>query len=170
MSMTAVVIGYGNVVRGDDGVGPLVAEAVAARRLPGVCALAVPQLTPELAEVLAGADLAVFVDAGVTPEGGGAHVLPVGPAPRPESLGHTRDPGVLLALAREVFGRFPRAWIVRVPAVTFRFGAGLSTSVSRGAAAALREVVRLVGPADPQRVDVGAESSAAAVLDRVDCT
>ena len=31
-----LVIGYGNTLRGDDGVGPKVAEAVAALALPGV--------------------------------------------------------------------------------------------------------------------------------------
>jgi hypothetical protein len=35
-SAGAPVIGYGNTLRGDDGIGPAVAEAVAALGLPGV--------------------------------------------------------------------------------------------------------------------------------------
>src|SRR5690242_2835552 len=62
-----VVIGYGNDIRGDDAAGPLAARAVAAWGAPGVRALAAHQLTPELAEALAAAELAIFVDAGVAP-------------------------------------------------------------------------------------------------------
>src|SRR5262245_1795360 len=62
---SVVVIGYGNDLRGDDAVGLRAAQAVAAWDMPGVCGLAVHQLTPELAEILAGAALAIFVDARV---------------------------------------------------------------------------------------------------------
>jgi hydrogenase maturation protease len=146
--MRAVVIGYGNTLRGDDGVGPRVAEAVAAQELPGVRTLAVPQLTPELAEVLAGARLAVFVDARANPAGGDVEVLRVQAARGPESVGHTSDPGVLLALTEAVYGAHPPAWLVRIPAMSFPFGAGLSDCASRGAAAALREVLRVIASAE----------------------
>jgi len=165
----ALVIGYGNALRGDDAAGPEVAEAVAGRGMPGVQALTVPQLTPELAEVLAGARLAVFVDASTGPEAGGVQVLPLRAAERPESLGHTSDPGLLLALAGAVYGRCPPAWIVRVPAVSFQLGAGLSPGAGRGIAAALREVVSLVAPADSGRGEAGDQLSATAPLQRKDC-
>jgi hydrogenase maturation protease len=148
--MTAVVIGYGNTLRGDDGAGPKVAEAVAALELPGVRALAVPQLTPELAQELVGARVAVFVDAAMNSAGGGVEILRVAAAERPESAGHTSDPGVLLALADAVYGAHLHAWLVRVPAADFAFGTGLSACASRGTTAALREVLRLVGSAAPR--------------------
>ena len=65
MRSRLLVIGYGNELRGDDGVGPRVARAVSDWRLPGVTALAVHQLAPELAEPLSLSDAAVFVDAAV---------------------------------------------------------------------------------------------------------
>ena len=145
--MTAVVIGYGNTLRGDDGAGPMVAEAVATLGMPGVQALAVPQLNPELAEVLAGARLAVFVDASTGPAPG-VQVLPLHAAVRSESLGHTSDPGVLLALTAAVYGRRPAAFVVTIPAERFPFGAGLSPAAESGVAAAIREVVRLVAIAE----------------------
>jgi hydrogenase maturation protease len=144
VSMAVLVIGYGNTLRGDDGAGPAVAEAITAQGLPGVRALVVPQLTPELADVLAEARVAVFVDAAMISEAEGVQALPVRPAARPESLGHTSDPGALLALAEAVYGHSPLAWIVRVPAVSFQLGASLSPCAQRGTAAALREVLRLV--------------------------
>jgi hydrogenase maturation protease len=48
MNTDLLVIGYGNELRSDDGVGPRVARAVAEWRLPGVEAIAVHQLTLEL--------------------------------------------------------------------------------------------------------------------------
>ena len=65
MPADALVIGYGNTLRGDDGIGPAVAEAVAALGLPGVRVIVAHQLTPELAADLADAQLVVFVDAAV---------------------------------------------------------------------------------------------------------
>ena len=58
-----LVIGYGNELRGDDGIGPRVAEAIAAAHHPGVRVVSCFQLVPELAADLAKARLAVFVDA-----------------------------------------------------------------------------------------------------------
>jgi hydrogenase maturation protease len=60
---TTLVIGFGNTLRSDDGVGPRVASVVAGWGLPGVVAIAVHQLGPELAEPLAEAGRAFFVDA-----------------------------------------------------------------------------------------------------------
>jgi hypothetical protein len=58
-----LLIGYGNELRGDDGVGPYVAREIDRRDLPGVRTFALHQLAPELAEEIAGADGVIFVDA-----------------------------------------------------------------------------------------------------------
>ena len=59
----SLVIGYGNSLRSDDGIGVRVAEIVADWYLPEVRSLCLPQLTPELAADLAKVDLVIFVDA-----------------------------------------------------------------------------------------------------------
>ena len=64
-STRLLVIGYGNTLRGDDGVGPRAAEAIATLALPGVRALVCPLLTPELAEAVSQAGVVIFVDAAV---------------------------------------------------------------------------------------------------------
>src|SRR5687767_15002380 len=64
-----LVIGYGNTLRRDDGVGPRVAETVGALRLPGVRTLVCQQLSPEHAEPISQADAVVFVDAAVDAPG-----------------------------------------------------------------------------------------------------
>ncbi|PPT05423.1 NADH-reducing hydrogenase maturation factor [Geitlerinema sp. FC II] len=58
-----LVIGYGNSLRGDDGIGRAIAEQVASWNLPHVRSLSLHQLTPELAEELSRVDRAVFIDA-----------------------------------------------------------------------------------------------------------
>ena len=60
-----LVIGYGNTLRRDDGVGPKLADAVAALGLTGVRTLACALLTPELAEAVSQAQRVIFVDAAV---------------------------------------------------------------------------------------------------------
>ena len=58
-----LVIGYGNTLRGDDGVGPRVVEAIGTLGLPGVRTLICPLLTPELADPISRAEKVIFVDA-----------------------------------------------------------------------------------------------------------
>jgi hydrogenase maturation protease len=136
----ALVIGYGNELRGDDGAGPRVARAVQGWGLPGVRALALHQLTPELAEDLAGARVAVFVDAAADADPAGPRRLSPGGG---NALGHICDPGTLLALARGLFGRSPPAWLITVPARSFAPGEGLSETARAGVRRALPEVARL---------------------------
>jgi hydrogenase maturation protease len=139
------VIGYGNPLRGDDAVGQAVAAAVAGWGLPDVQALALHQLVPELAEPLAGAALAVFVDARLAPEGGSVQVQPVRSSSGPVGLGHTSDPLFLLGLARAVYGNSPPAWLITVPGADFEFGSGLSPTAREGMEAALRKIACLAG-------------------------
>ena len=62
---TVLVIGYGNPGRLDDGLGPALAEALAALELPGVTVEANYQLTVEDAAAVAEHDVVVFADASV---------------------------------------------------------------------------------------------------------
>jgi hydrogenase maturation protease len=140
----ALVIGYGSPLRGDDAAGQEVAAAVARWAVSGVQALAVHQLTPELAEPLARARLAVFVDAYPARDDGAVRVellnRPCGPA----ALGHTGDPCFLLGLAQALYGRRPPAWLVAVPGVDFDFGEALSPTAGDGVRSALGQVARLL--------------------------
>ena len=139
MDSHLLVIGYGNTLRRDDGVGPRVAAAVGRLRLPGVLTMACPQLTPELADPLSRAGAAVFVDASVEHRGP-VRVRRLGPAGSSQILAHAADPRVLLALARDAFGRAPRAWMLTIPARELGFGERLS----RPAALGLKDAVRAV--------------------------
>jgi hydrogenase maturation protease len=141
------VIGYGNDLRGDDAVGPFAATVVAAWDMPGVQALAVHQLMPELAEALAVANLVIFVDACAPAPLAGEEfvsVRPIEPAAVDSAIGHTGDPCALLALTKALYGRCPVAWSIIVPARNFAFGADLSPDAERGLAAALQQIRDLI--------------------------
>jgi hydrogenase maturation protease len=137
MKADLLVIGYGNELRGDDGVGPAAARAVACWNLHGVRALDLHQLTPETADVVGQAGCVVFVDASVE-----ADLLEVRELSEESGARatHASDPREVLALARLLHGRRPRAWLITVPAENLALGEGLSPSCSRCLHAALRHI------------------------------
>jgi hydrogenase maturation protease len=134
-----LVIGYGNTLRSDDGVGPRVAAEVEKLRLPGVLTLSCPQLTPELADPLSQAAAAVFVDASVD-QRGPVRMSRLDPSESSQILAHAADPRVLLALARDAFGRAPEAWMVTIPARELGFGERLSRTARLGLTGGVRAV------------------------------
>jgi hydrogenase maturation protease len=146
----SLVIGYGSELRGDDAVGQLVARAVAGWGLPEVRALAVHQLTPELAPELAAARLALFVDAGET-AGGGWEARPIAAKSLPITSAHSGDPRALLALTHALYGHAPRAWLVTIAAARFDVGAGLSPETAEAATAALEWIRSHLGGASHAR-------------------
>ncbi len=134
-----LIIGYGNTLRSDDGVGPRVAEAVAVLHLPGVLTWACPQLTPELAEPISQARVVVFVDAAVdTPRE--VQLRPLVPAKSSQIMAHAADPRTMLALARDLFGHAPQAWWLTIPALDLGFGEDLSTTAQAGLETALDRI------------------------------
>jgi len=137
-----LVIGYGNTLRADDGVGPKVAEVVAELGLPGVQTLSCGLLTPELADTVSRAARVVFVDAAVDAPRE-VQLRPLAPAASSQLLGHAAQPGVLLALARDVFGHAPAAWLLTIPAENMGIGEKLSPAAQRGFSKAIEHVRRL---------------------------
>jgi hydrogenase maturation protease len=139
---TLLVIGYGNTLRGDDGVGPRVVEDLAAMNLPGVRTLACQLLTPELAEPIAQAGVVVFVDAAVdTPEE--VQWRKLEPNETSQLMAHAADPRTMLALARDVFGRVPEAWWLTIPAIKLDFSEEFSPKAQRGCDQAVNLIRKL---------------------------
>ena len=139
-----LVIGYGNTLRRDDGVGPKVADAVAELALPGVRALAYPLLTPELADPVSRARVVVFVDAAVDAPRE-VQLRKLVPADTSQIMAHAASPATLLALARDVFGHAPDAWLLTIPAENMNIGEELSAFTCRGLEKAVEEIRNLAG-------------------------
>src|SRR5579859_5783898 len=107
-----VVAGYGNPLRGDDGAGWRVAEAVAQKWGQRVCVLMGQQPAPEWAPMLAAADVAFLVDA--TREAvPGLRVRRLEPVVGGQLLdGHTFSPEHLLGLAGALYGHVPESYLL----------------------------------------------------------
>jgi hydrogenase maturation protease len=137
-----LVIGYGNTLRSDDGVGPRVAEAVGALHLPGVHTLICQQLSPEHADPISQADAVIFVDAAVdAPKE--VQLRQLEPNESSQLMAHAADPRTMLALARDVFGHAPKAWWLTIPAVNLEFSETLSSEAQRGCAEAVEKIQAL---------------------------
>ena len=136
-----LVIGYGNTLRQDDSVGPRVAERIEALHLPGVRTLICDQLSPEHAELIAHARVTVFVDA---VRGAPRHVRLqlVKPGAKTQLMAHAAEPPTMLALARDVYGHAPQAWLLPIPAVRMGFGPNVSVTAQRGIDDATRTITR----------------------------
>ena len=141
--MELLVIGYGNSLRRDDGVGPRVAEAIEELQLPGVRTLVCQLLTPEFADQVARARKVIFVDAAVD-RTDGVHFRNLEPGPTSQLMAHAADPRTLLALARDVFGHAPAAWWLTIPAINMGFGTDYSPAAETGFHTAVEEVKKLV--------------------------
>jgi hydrogenase maturation protease len=148
-----LLIGYGNPLRQDDGLGWRIAMAIEALGLPDLQVLAAQQLTHELAAPIALAEAVVFVDAayGESTANGSAqgigplalkplHHNPQAPNPGPQTFSHQLTPQALLVLAGELYGHQPAALELLVPAQWDGHGEGFSPC----AAAALPTAMALL--------------------------
>jgi len=134
-----LVIGYGNTLRSDDGVGPRVVEAVEGLSLPGVQTVIRGLLTPELAEPISQARCVVFVDAAVDAPTQ-VQLRSLSPGASSQIMAHAADPRTLLALARDVFAHAPTAWWLTIPAENLEIGEELSLKAQHGFAQAVAEI------------------------------
>jgi hydrogenase maturation protease len=137
-----LVIGYGNTLRGDDGVGPRVAEAVGQLHLPGVRTLICPLLTPELADPISRVGRVIFVDAAVDAPRT-VQWRKLEPNASSQLMAHAADPCTMLALARDVFGHVPEAWWLTIPAVELGFSEELTPVAQQGLAEAVEKIQAL---------------------------
>ncbi len=146
-----LIIGYGNTLRGDDGIGQAVAEALVNEAgIDRADVIACHQLTPDLAECIAAVDLVVFVDAAVNVPPGivavrevpGASALSQGG--KIASLVHTADPAALLGLASRLYGRSPEAFLVTIGVSSLALSEALSDTVAASLPEAITAVRRLV--------------------------
>jgi hydrogenase maturation protease len=138
-----LVIGYGNTIRGDDGVGVKAATVVAKWNVPGVATLICHQLTPELAEPISEAERVIFVDASADSEK--VELRQIKPDCTEEILAHSSDPSALLAMAKVFFDHCPHAYWLTIPIEDVSFGEKLSPCATRGLEVALEKIRLLAG-------------------------
>ncbi|MDZ8189347.1 MAG: hydrogenase maturation protease [Nostoc sp. ChiSLP02] len=141
MNCNVIAIGYGNELRSDDGIGQQVAKTL---QLSNVKSLPVQQLTPELAQNLAHADLAIFIDACINYQSFEVQVEALSPTSFKTIAGHIGEPRSLLALTQAIYGYCPPSWWIKVPGVNFELGCSLSPIAETGVAIALQKITQII--------------------------
>lgn len=132
-----LIIGYGNSLRGDDGVGSFVAHEFARRHLD-VEVLTPHQLLPELVEPIGRADCVIFIDAGIDGQPGAITCCPVEPHSDAVLFSHITTPAGLLAGAGELFGHTPDTWLITITGQDFDFGEQFSVPVQQAIPSVLK--------------------------------
>ncbi len=139
-----LVVGWGNCLRRDDGIGPRVAAEVA-RRLGDTVELRTPiQLLPELALDIARASRVVLVDAAVDQPPGTVRCRAIAATRRFDHQLHDLRPETILAHAGTLTGCPTPTWLVTVGAADIGLGEGLSPEVEDALGSAAATVCRLL--------------------------
>jgi hydrogenase maturation protease len=138
-----LILGYGNVDRGDDSIGYYVVNQLARRfgcpdveayaELPEVLTDTVDvlfqrQLMPEMAEIVADYERVIFVDAHTGAYDQEIRVVELTPGYSQSPLTHHLTAGSLLALTEVMFGRAPRSTLCSARGYEFDFTNELSAA------------------------------------------
>ncbi len=143
-SASTWIIGYGNVYRRDDGIGPYVVQQLS-HQLESTGKItfgSFHQLDPALAEELQGAEVLILVDATVEPLERGLRWTRVQPEQQLSPCGtHHLKPSALAGLLEALYQRSPTMWLVSVQGEDFGHGEGLSLEAQEKAERASSEIV-----------------------------
>jgi hydrogenase maturation protease len=146
-----LIVGYGNSLRSDDGLGWHVVERLAQdARLSGATVQWRHQLTPELAHDIGQSSLVVLIDVSVEQEPGVIAVRRLEATSTPGSAwSHHVDPESLVALARELWNASPDVFVVSVGAGSLDVGEQLSPAVEAALPKVVETVIGLVSEHEP---------------------
>jgi hydrogenase maturation protease len=143
-----LVIGFGNPGRGDDGLGPALANHLEALCLPGVTVESDYQLAVEHASLAAEHEIVIFADAALDADPP-FYFRSVTPASlHPRFTSHGISPSEVLYLAGACYGSHPAGYLLGIRAhETEAFREGLTSSAEQNLAQALEHVRRFIASA-----------------------
>lgn len=140
-SPRVLVLGYGNPLRSDDGIGWHAAELLAETLSDSSADIrTLSQLTPELALPISEASMVIFIDANREGRPGELSCAQVIPQLVPLRFSHELSPEAVLALSKYMYGISPPAFMVSLGGDCFNLGEELSPI----AAAQLPRLINLV--------------------------
>ena len=130
--MQRLLIGYGNPLRCDDGVGWFLAsQLMSFVESESVQIIAAHQISPEMSEVVSRAKEVLFVDAAVgdAPGTWTVHSVQLNRQETFSSLGHHLTPAMLLMLSHMLYNAAPIGQIITVVGADFGYGETFSKAV-----------------------------------------
>ncbi|MEZ4670599.1 MAG: hydrogenase maturation protease [Anaerolineae bacterium] len=134
-----LVIGYGNLLRADDGIGCVAAQWLEQRHGDWQVQIS-HQLVPEMVTGLAKADQVIFIDAREGGQAGTVICEPLEPQDGGGAFTHHVSPAGLLSAAQELYGATPQGWIISVVGAVFDYCERLSPALSTKLPALLDEI------------------------------
>ncbi len=146
MNTNILIIGFGNPLRRDDGVGCRVIEQLKATlQHPSLRYVTCQELTPDLAEPISQAGHVIYVDADCEIAPGTIERRKVEPCTETElGMGHDIKPCTLLALARILYGWTPPGDLFAIGGQDFEHGEGLTAEVTKAQAEAVSQITDYV--------------------------
>ena len=142
--MHALVLAYGNPMRGDDGVAWVIANLLGPIMPEPVRVECVQQLSPEHADSVRENDLVIFIDAAKGGVAGEISYMPVTAQAEPTRFWHHIGPAEILALAKQLYAATPQAVLFTVQAEQFNVGSTLSDKVKSAIPQAVAEICALL--------------------------
>lgn len=141
-----LIIGYGNPLRCDDGVGWRAAEQLSTEiGDEDVEILARQQLTPELAEAISRCKRVIFIDACIDCHPGSIKIKKILPVSASDNIFlHHLTPTALMTMARVLYKVFPEAFVLTVGGYSCDFGERLSPAAAKALPALLETVKSMV--------------------------
>lgn len=143
-----LILGYGNTLRGDDGLGCRAAERLEhLGGRGGIRVVAAHQLGIDFAELVADAELVVFIDASRDGLPGELRTSSVKTLPAGEAeavMTHHLTPEALLAVSRALYGGSPEAVAVTLTGAAFDLSEELSPIVEAELPGVVKRVEALV--------------------------
>ena len=147
--LRTLVLGYGNPGRQDDGLGPAAVAEIENLGWPNLTAFDNYQLNIEDAMDVAAHDVVWFVDAaknGPSPYA----VRDVSPASAVEFTSHIVRPEAILAIARQFYGKSPRAFLLAIRGYQFEFVEELTEGAADNLRVALNMLTDRIRASCPQ--------------------
>ncbi len=144
-----LVVGIGNVLRRDDGLGPQTAALVDEIGFDGrdVSTLTLPQIDITLANSLASVDFVVFVDARIQDSDDEITTVHCEPTKDDAHLSHTSHAlsiPSLIAITRELYGKAPNCYMVLPKGYDFAIGEQLSPRAEANRQLAAQQIIHLI--------------------------
>jgi hydrogenase maturation protease len=141
---TICIVGVGNTIRGDDGIGNYICNAIEQMQVPGVNTMLVQQLEAELIEDLLHFDHVLITDASI--EGKDADLYKLYPHDEsPLSSSHHLNAAMLAALSEKVYGIKMSLFICAVRGYDFNIGDTISEKAKANCLMAISLILEWIG-------------------------
>jgi hydrogenase maturation protease len=137
-----LIVGIGNPIRSDDGIGSYICEKITTMNMAGVETFCIQQLQIEFIETFSRYDVVMIVDASVN--GSDAEITPIQKGPSSIPSSHHMHPQELSSIAELTMNISPEYVLCSVKGINFDFGEDLSETAIRNANTAISLILQWI--------------------------